>query len=90
MSRFPALGEIFVVKEKGRKRLSHVPFHVVGKHAKKDVRPHVIFGSMPYGTDEKLQALHGPEDPLDLRETLVACARHLQAKASARSLVRMT
>ena len=53
-----------------------MPLDITGKHAEEDVRSYVIFGPVPYGTDKKLDAFEGPEDPLHLREVLVAPHRN--------------
>jgi len=35
-----------------------MPLNIIGKHTEKEVRPHVILGAMPYGTDKDLDSLN--------------------------------
>jgi hypothetical protein len=90
MSCPPVAAKLFVVEEKGGKALSHVPFDLIGEHAKKDVGSGAVLGPLPYGADEKVQALHGPEDPLHLREALIAPHGVFGRKLFGSSLVRTT
>ena len=68
----PSVGIEFIIMEQDRREgLAHMPLNIVGQHTQKNVPAHVRFGTVPNGTDLKVDTLHAAKGLLDLSETFV-------------------
>ena len=65
--------EIVVVEQHWCQRLTHVPFEMIGEHAKEHVSAHARAEPMEDGTDVEVDGLEAAEGALDAGET--SCRR---------------
>ncbi len=62
---------LLVVEQKGCKGSAHVPFHVVGQQAQKDVRSDSILVPVSDVADAHVQPLEAAKRPFHLRQSLI-------------------
>jgi hypothetical protein len=67
----------FVGIDEGTPRFHHVPLHIVGEHAQKDVSPDTIFKAMANWANHKIYSLEGTKRSFSLAELLIAANRRL-------------
>ena len=65
------IGLVVIIEEDRGQDLAHVPFDIVGQHAKEDMSLHALSQAMVDGTDLEIDALQASKRPLHLAETLV-------------------
>ena len=66
------LGVVMIVKQDGRQQLAHMPFHVIGKHAKKYVRTHAIRQTVMDGAHMQIDGLETAKGSFYSRQALIS------------------
>lgn len=62
---------IIIVKKDGCQGSAHMPFHIVGQHAQKNMRSHPASEAVMNGADLKIDALVASKGLLNMREIFV-------------------
>ena len=60
-----------IVEEPRRQRFTHMPDHVIGEHARKDVGAHPSGEAVVNRADVEVHGFYGTEGPLDLGDALI-------------------
>ena len=60
-----------ILEQQRRQLPAHLPDHVIGEHAEKDMRPHPAGETMVHGADLEVDGLERAEGALDPGEALV-------------------
>jgi hypothetical protein len=63
------------VEQKGRQRLTQVPFDMVGEHAQKNMRANTVGAPVPNRADFQIHSLHRTEGAFYSREVFVCLYR---------------
>ena len=63
ISTLALLWQLLVFEQDGRQSLAHMPFHIVGQHAQKDVRRYTIFGAVANRSNQEIYPFQTSEDP---------------------------